>query len=72
EYIAVLSCLVWVGLWMMIVARVEAVVKQVPESMLEGKPAVKAPVAKANTGSNGIPKTAHVAMLTALENYEVK
>ena len=53
-------------------AIVEAVVKQVLESMLEGKPAVKAPVAKANTGSNEIPKTAHVAMLTALENYEVK
>ena len=53
-------------------ASVEAVVKQVLESMLEGKSAVKAPVAKANTGSNEIPKTAHVAMLTALENYEVK
>ena len=53
-------------------ASVEAVVKQVLESMLEGKPAVKAPVAKANTGSNEIPKTAHVAMLTVLENYEVK
>ena len=53
-------------------ASVEAVVKQVLESMLEGKPAVKAPVAKAHTGSNEIPKTAHVAMLTALENYEVK
>lgn len=53
-------------------ASVEAVVKQVLESMLEGKSAVKAPVAKANTESNGIPKTAHVAMLTALENYEVK
>lgn len=53
-------------------ASVEAVVKQVLESMLEGKPAVKAPVAKVNTGSNEIPKTAHVAMLTALENYEVK
>ena len=61
-------------------ASVEAVVKQVLESMLEGKSAVKAPAAaKANTESNGIPKTAHVAMLTAhvamltaLENYEVK
>ena len=53
-------------------ASVEAVVKQVLESMLEGKSAVKAPAAKANTGSNEIPKTAHVAMLTALENYEVK
>ena len=53
-------------------ASVEAVVKQVLESMLEGKSAVKAPVAKVNTGSNEIPKTAHVAMLTALENYEVK
>ena len=50
-------------------ASVEAVVKQVLESMLEGKSAVKAPAAaKANTDSNGIPKTAHVAMLTALEN----
>ena len=36
-------------------ASVEAVVKQVLESMLEGKSAVKAPVAKANTGSNEIP-----------------
>lgn len=54
-------------------ASVEAVVKQVLESMLEGKSAVKAPAAaKVNTESNGIPKTAHVAMLTALENYEVK
>ena len=54
-------------------ASVEAVVKQVLESMLEGKSAVKAPAAaKANTESNGIPKTAHVAMLTALENYESK
>ena len=53
-------------------ASVEAVVKQVLESMLERIPAVKAPEAKANTGSNEIPKTAHVAMLTALENYEVK
>ena len=52
-------------------ASVEAVVKQVLESMLERKPAVKAPVAKANTGSNEIPKTAHVSMLRALENYEV-
>lgn len=45
---------------------VEAVVKQVLESMMEqtkGKAA----------GANGeIPKTARVAMLTALENYEVK
>jgi len=54
-------------------ASVEAVVKQVLESMLENKPAVKAPAAaKASTENNGIPKTAHVAMLTALENYEVK
>ncbi len=54
-------------------ASVEAVVKQVLESMLESKPAAKAPVAaKPSTENNGIPKTAHVAMLTALENYEIK
>ena len=48
-------------------ADVEAVVKQVLESMLE-QPKDRA----AGTGSSAIPKTARVAMLTALENYEVK
>ncbi len=46
---------------------VEAVVKQVLESMIGSAPA-------ANTGTSAgqIPKTARVAMLTALEKYEVK
>lgn len=47
---------------------VEAVVKQVLESMLE-KPAVQNTVGAAG---QEIPKTARVAMLTALEKYEVK
>lgn len=49
-------------------ANVEAVVKQVLESMLDQS-------AVSGTGtaaSSAIPKTAHVAMLTALEKYEVK
>lgn len=50
-------------------ANVEAVVKQVLESML-GQQA-SAP-AGAPSGSYVIPKTAHVAMLTALEHYDVK
>lgn len=50
-------------------ANVEAVVKQVLESML--KQPVSAPAASA-AGSREIPKTAHVAMLTALEHYDVK
>ena len=45
---------------------VEAVVKQVLESMLKDKP-----VATSNT-NGAIPKTAHVAMLTDLEHFEVK
>lgn len=49
-------------------ANVEAVVKQVLESMLEK------PIASAanQTGSCTVPKTAKVAMLTALEHYEIK
>ena len=47
---------------------VEAVVKQVLESMLNAQ--VSAPAKSA--GSQAIPKTAHVAMLTALEHYEIK
>lgn len=47
-------------------ADVEAVVKQVLESMLEH------PGSKAAASSSEIPKTAKVAMLTALEKYEVK
>lgn len=50
-------------------ANVEAVVKQVLESMLNQP--VSAPGACA-AGSREIPKTAHVAMLTALEHYDVK
>ena len=45
---------------------VEAVVKQVLESMLKDKP-----VATSNT-NGAIPETAHVAMLTDLEHFEVK
>lgn len=47
-------------------ADVEAVVKQVLESMLEH------PESKAAVSGSEIPKTAKVAMLTALEKYEVK
>ncbi len=50
-------------------ANVEAVVKQVLESMLSQP--VSAPAA-APAASKEIPKTAHVAMLTALEHYDVK
>ncbi|MBC5690432.1 zinc-binding dehydrogenase [Mediterraneibacter sp. NSJ-55] len=50
-------------------ANVEAVVKQVLESMLE-KPIPSAQTA--NAGSQAVPKTAHVAMLTSLEHYDVK
>ena len=49
-------------------ANVEAVVKQVLESMLDKK---IAPAAN-TTASGEIPKTAHVAMLTALEHYDIK
>ena len=49
-------------------ANVEAVVKQVLESMLDKNiPSPSAPAA-----SQAIPKTAHVAMLTSLEHYDVK
>lgn len=47
---------------------VEAVVKQVLETMLQGG----ATAAGAGTGSKAVPKSARVAMLTALENYEIK
>ena len=50
-------------------ANVEAVVKQVLESMLDKKnPSPSAQPAE----SQAIPKTAHVAMLTSLEHYDVK
>lgn len=49
-------------------SNVEAVVKQVLESMLNQE--VSAPTT--NTGSQAIPKTAHVAMLTSLEHYDIK
>lgn len=52
-------------------ANVEEVVKQVLESML--KQPVASPAAKsAPAASQAIPKTAHVAMLTALEHFDVK
>lgn len=47
---------------------VEAVVKQVLETMLQGG----VTAAGAGTGSKAVPKSARVAMLTALENYEIK
>ena len=50
-------------------ANVEAVVKQVLESMLS-QPVSASSAAPAAGGA--IPKTAHVAMLTALEHYDVK
>ena len=53
-------------------ANVEAVVKQVLESMLDKKIPAAAPAAKAPEAGNEIPKTAHVAMLTALEHYDIK
>lgn len=50
-------------------ANVEAVVKQVLESMLDEK---AAPAANTTAGSQAVPKTARVAMLTALEHYDIK
>ncbi len=50
-------------------ANVEAVVKQVLESMLSQPVSASAAVPAAG---GAIPKTAHVAMLTALEHYDVK
>ena len=50
-------------------ANVEAVVKQVLESMLGEK---AAPAANTTAGSQAVPKTARVAMLTALEHYDIK
>ena len=48
-------------------ANVEAIVKQVLESMMDTK------VAPAKqTSSGAVPKTSKAAMLTALENYEIK
>jgi len=50
-------------------ANVEAVVKQVLESMLDKKiPASSTQPAE----SQAVPKTAHVAMLTSLEHYDIK
>lgn len=50
-------------------ANVEAVVKQVLESMLSQPVSAQA---AAPAAGGAIPKTAHVAMLTALEHYDVK
>ena len=48
-------------------ANVEAIVKQVLEGMMDKQ------VAPATTKANGaIPKTSRVAMLTALEHYDIK
>lgn len=47
--------------------QVEAVVKQVLENMMGQSPA-----SPGGSASSEIPKTAKVAMLTALENYEIK
>ncbi len=49
-------------------ANVEAVVKQVLESMLDKK----IPSSSAPASSQAIPKTAHVAMLTSLGHYDIK
>ena len=48
---------------------VEAVVKQVLESMLDKK---IAPASNTESASQAIPSTAHVAMLTAIGHYDVK
>ncbi len=51
---------------------IEAIVKQVLISMSDGS-AAAAPAAATSSASNGaIPKTARVAMLTALEHYDIK
>ena len=50
-------------------ANVEAIVKQVLEGMMEKQAAPAANQAKAN---GAVPKTAKVAMLTALEHYDIK
>lgn len=51
---------------------VEAVVRQVLESMMNGGAASGISQASGKTSGGPIPKTARVAMLTALEKYEVK
>ncbi|MDE7015122.1 MAG: theronine dehydrogenase, partial [Kineothrix sp.] len=51
---------------------VEAVVKQVLESMMNGGAASSAGQSSGKISGGQIPKTARVAMLTALEKYEVK
>ena len=50
-------------------ANVEAIVKQVLEGMMEKQAAPTANTAKAG---GAIPKTSRVAMLTALEHYDIK
>ena len=49
-------------------ANVEAIVKQVLESMMDKQAAP----AKQTTAGGAIPKTSRVAMLTALEHYDIK
>lgn len=51
---------------------VEEIVKQVLESMGGNTSASAASSSTSQAGSKEIPKTAHVAMLTALEHYDVK
>ena len=52
---------------------IEEIVKQVLSGMTGNAPAAAAaPAAVAPTADPVIPKTAHVAMLTALEHYEIK
>ena len=50
-------------------SQLEAIVKQVLDQLSGSAPAANVVASK---GSQGIPKTAHVAMLTALETVEIK
>lgn len=52
-------------------AQIEEIVKQVLASM-SGGAAGAAPANKSQAGTGAIPKTAHVAMLTSLEHFDVK
>lgn len=50
---------------------IEEIVKQVLSGMTGNAPAA-APAAQAPAAGGAIPKTARVAMLTALEHYDIK
>lgn len=52
-------------------AQIEEIVKQVLESM-SGNVTANHPVASASASNGTIPKTAHVAVLTSLEHFDVK